>query len=92
MSEELYTQAEKVQICTDICIKLKYYKTDHGEVIDLFKDSFEYVPKLKKIINDYIHGNRYYRGSLSFDEIGKNIKYFFQIYKYHNPLFVIKMD
>ena len=92
MSEELYTQAEKLQICTDIYTKLKYFKTEQGETIDLFKDSFGYVPILKKICNDYIRGDTYYKGTLFFEEIDKKIVYHFPLTKNHNPLFVIKMD
>ena len=89
---EFYLQSEKIQICTDIAQKLKNFKTQDNQIIDLFKESFGYTAKLKKIFNDYIKGDTYFRGTLLFEEIGKKIEYHFPVKKKYNPLFVIKIN
>jgi hypothetical protein len=87
----MYSQEEKVQITVDIAKKLKYFETQSGQIVNLFNTNYMYVPKLKKIFNDYIHGNTELRGTLEFEEIGKKIEYRFPIYKKYNPLFVIRI-
>jgi hypothetical protein len=87
---EYYSQEEKIEICTDIANRLKRFQGQHGPV-NLFNESYSFVKPLKKIFNDYIHGNTYFKGTLEFVEIGKTIEYHFPLTRNHNPLFVIKM-
>jgi hypothetical protein len=87
----MYSQEEKVQITLDIAKKLKYFEGQGGQIVNLFNNNYIYVPKLKKIFNDYIHGNVEFRGTMEFEEIGKKIEYRFPIYKKYNPLFVIRI-
>jgi len=85
-----YSIAEKVNICTDIATKLKNFENEKGKV-NLFNQSYTFVAKLKKIMNDYIKGDQEYSGTLLFEEINKKIKYLFPINKSKKPLFVIKI-
>ena len=87
---ETYTEKEKIEICVDIAKKLKFFKNKNGTV-NLFNESYLFVPKLKKIFADYIKGDSDYSGILDFEEIGKKIKYNFPISKNKKATFVIKM-
>ena len=84
------TILEKTKICVDIANGLKNYTNEKGSV-NLFNENYTFVPKLKKIFNEYIHGSTYFRGKLEFEEIGKMIEYHLPISKNKNPLFVIKL-
>jgi hypothetical protein len=86
-----YSQIEKVQIVIDIVKKLKNYTNEHGIVVDLYNNSFSYVPKFKKICNDYIHSTEDFSGSLEFLEIDKKIKYFLPIKRKNKAFFTIKI-
>lgn len=87
---EYLTQLDKLKITLDIIYKLRNFEGPNGKV-DLFDDTYTFVPKLKKIFNDYIHSDRQYKGSLMFEEIGKVIDYRFPITNNKQPLFVIRM-
>lgn len=84
------SELEKTKICVDIANQLKNFKNEQGK-FNLFNENYTFVPKLKKIFNEYIHGSTYYRGELEFEEIGKKIVYHFPISKNKNPLFMIKL-
>ena len=86
-----YTQQEKVTICSDIAIKLKEFENGNGVKVNLFNDSYSFVPELKRIFNEYIHGNTFFKGTLDFVEIDKKIEYHFPLYKNQKPLFVIRI-
>ena len=86
-----YTQSEKVGICLDISNKLKNFTNSNGVAVNLFNDNYTFISKLKSIFNDYIKGSIEYRGTLEFEEIGKNIEYHFPINKKQKPLFVIRI-
>ena len=86
-----YTQQEKVSICSEIARQLKEFQNDKGEKVNLFNETYTFVPQLKKIFNDYIHGHTYFKGSLDFVEIDKKIDYHFPLTKNHKPLFVIRI-
>jgi hypothetical protein len=88
---ESYSQIEKIQICTDIATKLKQFENSNGVKVNLFNNSYLFVKELKKIFNDYIHGNTYFKGTLDFVEINKKIEYHFPLTKNHQPLFVIRI-
>jgi hypothetical protein len=84
-----YSILEKVEICTDIAKKLKTFKGEHGAV-NLFNDNYSFVPILKQLFQEYIHGDVYLKGELDFVEIDRKIEYHLPLTKNHNPLFVIR--
>jgi hypothetical protein len=84
-----YSILEKVEICTDIATKLKTFKGEHGAV-NLFNDNYSFVPILKQLFKEYIHGNVYLKGTLDFVEINRKIEYHLPLTKTHSPLFVIR--
>ena len=86
-----YNQKEKTEICLDIAKKLKFFKNEHGIEVDLFKNDYSFVAKLKGIFTDYIKKTQDYSGLLEFEEIGKQIKYHFPIAKPKKATFVIKI-
>ena len=87
---EFYSEKEKIEICVDIAKKLKFFENKNG-CVNLFNESYSFIPKLKKIFADYIKGNSDYSGTLEFEEIGKQIKYHFPISKKKKANFVIKI-
>jgi len=87
---ERYSQDEKLKLTINIVKKLKFYESDDGQIVDLYKDSYSYVAKLKKVFNDYIKGDTEFKGEVIFEELGKKIEYRLPIYKKYNPLFVIR--
>jgi hypothetical protein len=86
-----YNQKEKTEICLDIAKKLKFFRNEHGIEVDLFKECYTFIPKLKQIFTDYIKNTQDYSGILDFEEIGKQIKYHFYIAKPKKATFVIKI-
>ena len=87
---ERYSQDEKLKLTINIVKKLKFYESNDGQIVDLYKDSYSYVAKLKKVFNDYIKGDTEFKGEVFFEELGKKIEYRLPIYKKYNPLFVIR--
>ena len=85
-----YTEKEKLEICLDISNKLRNYENKNGSV-NLFNDCYTFIPKLKKIFQLYIKGTQDYRGTLEFEEIGKNIVYHFPVSKKKKAVFMIKI-
>ena len=89
--ENIYSQQEKVKICMDIISNLKNFKNPQNIPVDLFNENYTFVKTIKTIFNDYIHGDTYFKGTIEFEEIGKQINYHLPSTKNHKPLFVIKM-
>ena len=87
----MLSQADKVKICTDIARNLKNYTLKNGGTIDLYQDTYTFIPTLKKIFSDYIHGSTEFKGSLQFEEINKTIEYRLPIDRISNQLFVIRI-
>ena len=87
---EFYTIEEKTQICLDIAKKLKNFENGKG-CVNLFNEMYSFVPKLKKIMDQYIKGTTDYKGTLDFEEIGKVIVYHFPISRTKKAKFVIKI-
>ena len=85
-----YSQTEKIEICTNIATQLKTFKGPQGAV-NLFNDNYSFVPTLKTLFKEYIHGNVYLKGELDFLEIDRKIDYHLPLTKNHNPLFVIRI-
>jgi len=88
---ENYTRSEKVEICLNIANSLKEYRGKDDTPINLFNETYSFVVALKKLFNEYINGETYFRGTLDFIEIGKKIDYHLPLTRNHNPLFVIRM-
>ena len=86
-----YSQKEKITLCTDIANNLKNFKNEQGIPVNLFNENYSFVKILKSIFNEYIHGDNYFKGTLVFEEIGKNIDYHLPLTKNFKPLFVIKI-
>ena len=86
-----YSEKEKIEMCVDIAKKLKFYENKNGTV-NLFQDSYTYVPKLKQVFKQFIKDTKDYSGTLEFEEIGKKIKYHFPISKKKKATFIIKME
>ena len=83
-----YSEKEKIEICLDIAKKLKFFENKNG-TINLFNESYTFVPKLKKIFQEYIKGTSDFKGTLEFEELGKIINYHFSINK--KAVFIIKL-
>ena len=90
--ENTYSQQEKVKICMDIIFKLKNFKNPQNIPVDLFNENYTFVKTIKTIFNDYIRGDTYFKGTVEFEEIGKQINYHLPLTKNHKPLFFIKIN
>ena len=88
-----YTAQEKLKIVMDMVSKLRYYKNDRGEQVNLMNENFTYVDKLKEIMNKYVkEDNSEYKGFLEFEEIGKKIEYYFPAKTNKEPMLVIRQN
>lgn len=86
-----YSQTERLHIVLDIVKKLKNYKLNTGNTIDLYNATLcSFITDFKIITNKYINEEKEYKGTLFFEEINKNIEYILPIKKNKKPLFVIK--
>ena len=71
-----YSQTERLHIVLDIIKKLKNYKLNTGNTIDLYNSSLcSFITDFKIIINKYIKEEKEYKGTLYFEEINKHIEY-----------------
>jgi len=86
-----WNRAEKVEMCLDIAKKLRCFENQQGVPVDLFQDTYSFVPRLKNIFKEFIDDTKDYSGTLHFEEIGKQIKYHFPISKKKKATFVIKI-
>ena len=86
-----YTAKEKLEIVMDMVSKLRYYKNERGEPVNLMNEHFTFVSKLKEIMNKYVreHGSEY-KGFLEFEEIGKKLEYHFPASNKNDPTLVIR--
>ncbi len=86
-----WNRQEKVEMCLDIAKKLKNFQNEQGITVDLFREEYSFVGKLKKIFSEFINDTKDYSGTLDFEEINKQIKYHFPISKKKKATFVIKI-
>jgi hypothetical protein len=90
------TRAERLEIVLDIAKKLRSYVLKNGETMDLYQDTYSFVPELKQIFNDYVKQDDElpldFAGMLRFEEIGKDIEYVLPATTKKEPLFVIRMQ
>ena len=49
-----YTQVEKVAICADIATQLKEFQNAKGEKVNLFNESYSFIPNLLKLEKESI--------------------------------------
>lgn len=75
-----YSQSERLHIVLDIIKKLKNYKLNTGNTVDLYNSSLcSFITDFKIITNKYIKEEKEYKVPLYFEEINKK------------PLFVIRI-
>ena len=88
-----YTSQEKLEIVMDMVSKLRYYKNDRGEHVNLMNEHFTFVNKLKEIMNKYVREDgSEYKGFLEFEEIGKKLDYHFPASNKKDPTLVIRQN
>ena len=90
MNDSDYTQKQRLSIIMDIMMKLKNFKLNNGQIIDLYNQNNSFINELKIISNLYIKDGKTSKGFLDFIEIGKKIEYHFPQKNYRKPLFVIR--
>ena len=88
-----YTSQEKLEIVIDMVSKLRYYKNDRGEPVNLMNEHFTFVYKLKEIMNKYVREDgSEFKGFLEFEEIGKKMEYYFPASNKRDPTLVIRQN
>ena len=88
-----YTAKEKLEIVMDMVSKLRYYKNDRGESVNLMNEHFTFVSKLKEIMNKYVREDgSEFKGFLEFEEIGKKLEYHFPASNKKDPTLVIRQN
>ena len=90
------SQIDRINIVLDIVKQLKNYPTQNMGPVDLYKDEYVYVQKLKKIFSDYIKQPqddlKQFRGVVFFEEtVKRDAEYILPVLKSQEPLFVIRM-
>lgn len=88
----IYSQKERMNIIIDIMTKLKNFKLNNGETINLYDNNYSFIKELKELGNRYIKEGKTLKGILDFEEIGKKIEYHFPEKTYKKPLFVIRAN
>jgi hypothetical protein len=90
------SQIDRVNVVLDIVKQLKNYPTQNMGPVDLYKDEYVYVQKLKKIFSDYIKQPqddlKQFKGAVFFEEtVKRDAEYILPVLKTQEPLFVIRM-
>ena len=90
------TVEERINIVLGIVRQLKNYPTQNMGPIDLYKDEYTYVQKLKKVFSDYIKqpqdNLKPFKGVVFLEEtVKRDAEYILPILKSQEPLFVIRM-
>jgi hypothetical protein len=90
------SQIDRVNVVLDIVKQLKNYPTLNAGPVDLYKEEYVYVQKLKKIFSDYIKQPqddlKQFKGVVFFEEtVKRDAEYILPILKSQEPLFVIRM-
>lgn len=97
MSLDKYlSQSERVNIVLDIVRQLKNYPTQNMGPVDLYKDEYVYVQKLKKVFSDYIKqpqdNLREVKGVIFLEEtVKRDAEYILPVLRSQESLFVIRM-
>lgn len=90
------SQIDRINVVLDIVKQLKNYPTLNTGPVDLYKDEYVYVRRLKKIFSDYIKQPqddlKPFKGVVFFEEtVKRDAEYILPILKSQEPLFVIRM-
>ena len=90
------SQIDRINVVLDIVKQLKNYPTQNMGPVDLYKDEYVYVQKLKRIFTDYIKQPqddlKQFKGAVFFEEtVKRDAEYILPILKSQEPLFVIRM-
>ena len=90
------SQIDRINVVLDIVKQLKNYPTQNMGPVDLYKDEYVYVQKLKKIFSDYIKQPqddlKQFKGAVFFEEtVKRDAEYILPVLKSQEPLFVIRM-
>lgn len=90
------SQIDRINVVLDIVKQLKTYPTLNTGPVDLYKDEYVYVQKLKKIFSDYIkqpqEDLKQFKGVVFFEEtVKRDAEYILPVLKTQEPLFVIRM-
>ena len=90
------SQIDRINVVLDIVKQLKNYPTLNTGPVDLYKDEYVYVRRLKKIFSDYIKQPqddlKQFKGVVFFEEtVKRDAEYILPILKSQEPLFVIRM-
>lgn len=90
-----YNKKERLEIIMNIIKKLKNFETKNNQIINLYDENLcSFIKEFKIICNNYIKQDdnnlQEYKGILNFEEINREIKYIFPIYKTKKPVFVIR--
>ena len=97
------SKMDRVDVILKIVRQLKNFPNPNPRIeepIDLYKDEYEYVVKLKQIFTDYIKQDddkpdslKDFRGTIFLTEtLKKNIENILPVKQNHEPLFVIRMN
>lgn len=88
------TKIDRLTIVLDLSKKLKNFKGQNGEMIDLYNGAYSFSEEFKKICNEYLNQDDTnvveFRGVLKFEEIGRNIEYVLPAKTHKKPLLVIR--
>ena len=90
------SQIDRINVVLDIVKQLKNYPTLNTGPVDLYKEEYVYVQRLKKIFSDYIKQPqddlKQFKGAIFFEEtVKRDAEYILPILKSQEPLFVIRM-
>lgn len=96
MGKDYLTVEERINVVLNIVRQLKNYPTQNMGPVDLYKDEYIYVQKLKKVFSDYIKqpqdNLKQFKGVVFLEEtVKRDAEYILPILKSQEPLFVIRM-
>ncbi len=96
VGDKYRSQIDRINVVLDIVKQLKNYPTLNTGPVDLYKDEYVYVQKLKKIFSDYIKQPqdelKQFKGVVFFEEtVKRDAEYILPVLKSQEPLFVIRM-
>lgn len=87
---------DRINVVLNIVRQLKNYPTQNMGPVDLYKDEYAYVQKLKKVFSDYIKqpedNLKQFKGVVFLEEtVKRDAEYILPVLKSQEPLFVIRM-
>ena len=96
MSKNYLTVEERIDIVLGIVRQLKNYPTQNMGPVDLYKDEYTYVQKLKKVFSEYIKqpqdNLKPFKGVVFLEEtVKRDAEYILPVLRSQESLFVIRM-